>query len=215
MEPVRPAAGRRTNDSHAAPPAMNALAIRVRNYLSSTGQARCPQWRWRGRRVARMHTCVMSVSPEPVTVCGSEPAAPRSLVYPRVLLAVQSALWGLVAVGGLAALAVNARGIISGHGAPPHGVGAFAVDATLVALAAGMAAVSAVLSAGLQHRRPRARVAAIALECFMTCFGLYLAWWSVGGFLAGGAGAMLSCAAVVCLLGRPARRFTRRQVLKA
>jgi len=107
------------------------------------------------------------------------------------------------------ALAVNARGIISGHGASPHGVGAFAVDVALVALAAGMAAASAFLLVGLQHRRARARVAAIGLECFMTCLGVYLSLWSIGGFIVGGAGAVLSCVAVVCLLGRPARRYTR------
>jgi hypothetical protein len=134
--------------------------------------------------------------------------------YPWVLLAVQAFLWGLVAVAGSVALMVNARGIISGHGAPPHGAGALAVDVVLLALAAGMAAVSVLVLVGLRHRRAGARVAAIALECFMTCFGVYLAWWSVGGFIAGGGGAVLSCAAVACLLGQSARRFTRSQVLK-
>jgi hypothetical protein len=128
--------------------------------------------------------------------------------YPLVLLTVQALIWGLVASGGVVALAVNARGIISGHGDPPHGVGAFAVDAAFLALAVGMAAVSAFLVVGLNKRRAGARAGVIALECFMTCFGLYLAWWSVGGFIAGGGGAALSCAAAACLLGPPARRFT-------
>lgn len=154
------------------------------------------------------HTGAMSVPPDSAPVRGPERAAPRSVMYPLVLLAVQALLWGAVAVFGIVALAVNARGIISGHGAPPHGVGAVAVDVALLALAAGMAAVSAFLLAGLQHRRAGARVAAIALECFMTCFGVYFAWRSFGGFIAGGAGAVLSCAAVVCLLGPPARRYT-------
>jgi len=107
------------------------------------------------------------------------------------------------------ALVVNGREIISGHGAPPHGVGAFAVNVALLALAAGMASASALLLMGLEHRRVFARAAVIALECFMTCFGVYLALRSFGGFITGGAGAVLSCAAVVCLLSRPARRYTR------
>jgi len=83
------------------------------------------------------------------------------------------------------------------------------VDLALLAGAAAMAAVTALVLAGIERHKARARVTAIALECLMACFGLYLAWWSVGGFLAGGGGAVLSCAAVACLLGRPARRFTR------
>jgi hypothetical protein len=84
----------------------------------------------------------------------------------------------------------------------------------LLALTAGMAAVSALVVVGLRRRRAGARVAAIVLECLMTCFGVYLAWWSVGGFIAGGGGAVLSGAAVACLLGQPARRFTRSLALK-
>jgi len=134
--------------------------------------------------------------------------------YAGVLLAVQALLWGLVAVAGVVALVVNARGIIAGPGAPPHGAGAFALDVVLLALTAGMAAVSALVVVGLRRRKAGARVAAIALECLMTCFGVYLAWSSVGGFIAGGGGAVLSGAAVACLLGRPARRFTRSLALK-
>ena len=130
-------------------------------------------------------------------------------MYSLVLLTIQALLWGAVAVFGFVALVVNAREIISGHGAPPHGVGAFAADAALLALAAGMAAASALLLVGLEHRRAGARAAAIALECFMTCFGVYLALRSFGGFITGGVGAVLSCAAVVCLLSRPALRYTR------
>jgi hypothetical protein len=87
------------------------------------------------------------------------------------------------------------------------------VDVALLAAAAGMAAVTALVLAGIERRKARARVTAITLECLMACFGVYLAWWSVGGFLAGGGGTMLSCAAVACLLGRPARRFTRPMAL--
>lgn len=137
-------------------------------------------------------------------------AVPRSVRYPLTLLTVQAVIWGLIAFGGTLALALNAGSIISGHGDPPHGAGAFAVDAAFLALAAGMAAVSALLLVSLNNRRVGARTGVIALECLMTCFGLYLAWWSVAGFVAGGGGAMLSCAAAACLLGRPARRVTRR-----
>jgi hypothetical protein len=156
----------------------------------------------------------MSVSPDSVPVRGLELAVPRSVKYAGVLLAVQALLWGLVAVAGVVALVVNARGIISGPGAPPPGAGAFALDVVLLALTAGMAAVSALVVVGLRRRRAGARVAAIVLECLMTCFGVYLAWWSVGGFIAGGGGAVLSGAAVACLLGQPARRFTRSPALK-
>jgi hypothetical protein len=69
----------------------------------------------------------MSVSPDSVPVRGLELAVPRSVKYAGVLLAVQALLWGLVAVAGVVALVVNARGIISGPGAPPHGAGAFAL----------------------------------------------------------------------------------------
>ncbi len=156
----------------------------------------------------------MSESPDPGPGRGVEPAVPRSLSYPLILLVIQALLWGFVAAARLVALVVNARGIISGHGAPPHGVAAFVLDVALLAAAAGLAGGSALVAAGLQHRRAGARVAAIALECFMTCFGLYLALWSFGGFVAGGGGGMLSCAAVFCLLGRPARRFARPEILK-
>jgi hypothetical protein len=131
------------------------------------------------------------------------------VAYPLAVLAVQACVWGLVVAVGAVALAANARAIISGHGDPPHGAGALAVDVALLAGAAGMAAVSALVLAGLERHMARARVTAIALECLMACFGVYLACWSVGGFLAGGGGAVLSCAAVACLLGRPAWRFTR------
>jgi len=161
-----------------------------------------------------IHTCGMPVSPDPQPAHAAGPAVPRPVIYPQVLLAVQGFLWGAIAVAGTVALAFNAKGIISGHGAPPHGIGAFAVDLALLAAASGMAAMSALLLAGLQHRRASARLAAIGLECFMACFGVYLAWWSIGGFMAGGAGAILSCAAIACLLSRPARRFTRSQALK-
>ena len=50
-----------------------------------------------------------------------------------------------------------------------------------------------------------ARRAALGVECGMTGFGVYLAFSSIGGFLAGGVGALLSCAAVACLLDRSAR----------
>jgi hypothetical protein len=136
-------------------------------------------------------------------------AVPPSVAYPLALLAVQACLWGLVVAVGAVALAANARGIISGHGAPPHGAGAFVIDAALLAGAAGMAAVSALVLARLERHQAGARVTAITLECLMACFGVYLACWSAGGFLAGGGGAVLSCVAVACLLGRPARRFTR------
>jgi hypothetical protein len=140
-------------------------------------------------------------------------AVPRSVAYPLAVLAVQACLWGFVGAVGAVALAANARGIISGHGAPPHGAGAFAVDVTLLAGAAGMASVSALVLAGLERHKAGARLTAITLECLMACFGVYLACWSAGGFLAGGGGAVLSCAAVACLLGRPARRFTRPMAL--
>jgi hypothetical protein len=139
------------------------------------------------------------------------PVPSPSVVYPQVLLGIQSVLWGLVATGGRIALALNGSGILYGHGAPPHGAGAFAVDVAVLALVSGMAAVSVLVLVGLQRRRAGAWAAAIVLECFMICFGLYLAYGSIGGFLAGGGGALLSCAAVVCLVGRPARRFTRCQ----
>jgi hypothetical protein len=134
---------------------------------------------------------------------------PRSVEYALALLALQATAWGLVFAVGAVALVLNARGIISGHGAPPHGAGAFAFDVVLLVAAAGMAAVSALVLAGLQRRRAVARVAAIALECVMTCFGVWLASSSMGGFIAGGGGAVLSCAAVACMLSRPARRYTR------
>jgi hypothetical protein len=156
----------------------------------------------------------VSASLESAFEDGQRLAVPWPVVYARVLLAVQACLWGVVTVGGMVALAVNARGIISGHGAPPHGVGAFVVDVVLLAVAAAMTAVSALVMVGLERRRAGARVAGLALECLMTCFGFYLALRSVGGFLAGGGGAVLSGAAVACLLGRPARRFTRPAVLQ-
>ena len=141
-------------------------------------------------------------------------SVPWPVMYARILLVVQACLWGLVTAGGTVALAINAQGIISGHGAPPHGAGAFVADVVLLAVAAAMTAVSALAAVGLERRRAGARVAGVALECLMACFGLYLALWSIGGFLAGGRGAVLSGAAAACLLGRPARRFTRPPVLQ-
>jgi hypothetical protein len=72
-----------------------------------------------------------------------------------------------------------------------------------------MAALSALLAAGLKRRQAGARVTAIGLESFMACFGVYLALSSVAGLFAGGAGALLSWVAVGCLVSRPARLFTQ------
>lgn len=157
---------------------------------------------------------VVSASLELASEDGQRPAVPWSVLYARILLAVQACLWGLVTIGGIVALAVNAREVISGHGAPPHGAGAFAIDVVLLSVAAVMTAGSALVVVGLERRRAGARVAGLVLECLMTCFGLYLAVWSIGGFLAGGGGGVLSGVAVACLLGRSAQQFTRPPVLQ-
>lgn len=155
----------------------------------------------------------MSTAPDLAPERCVEPAVPRSVRYPLLLLAVQGFLWGVVVVVGIVALAVNARGILSGHGAPPHGTTAFVVDGALLTVAAGMSALSTLLATGLVDRRTRARAAAIGLESFMACFGVFVAVRgltanAVGVVLAGGPGAILSSAAIACLLGRPAQRFT-------
>lgn len=167
-------------------------------------------WSYPGELI---HTALMSAAPDSAPERCVEPAVPRSVRYPQILLAVQGFLWGVVAVVGIVALAVNARGIISGHGAPPHGTTAFVVDVALLTVAAGMSALSALLVTGLVDRRTRARAAAIGLEIFMACLGVLvvvrgLTANAVGVVLTGGPGAILSSAAIACLLDRPARQFT-------
>lgn len=142
-------------------------------------------------------------------------AEPPSVQYTLAVLGIQAGIWTLIAVFGFLALAVNAREILWGQGLPPHGVRAFAVDVLLLYGAAGMASVTWLVVAELLRRRAGARLAAIALECLLACYGVYCVFesGSVAGVIGGGGGAILSCGAIGCLLGRPARRFTRPEAL--
>lgn len=162
----------------------------------------------------------MSIAPDPASEHPVGIAVPRSVIFPLILLAIQGLLWGVIATVGIVALGINARSIISGHGAPPHGVAAFAIDATFLAVATGMAALSAITAIRLSSRRSRAWLAATGLEILMTCFGVFLAVRGAesnapAAVIAGGAGAILSSVAIACLVSRSARQSTRRAPLPA
>lgn len=83
-----------------------------------------------------------------------------------------------------------------------------------MALLLGMSAGSALLAAGLTSGNNRTRKSAIAVEAFMTCSGLLMAYGAASSgagitagipVLAGLAGTALSSAAAVSILGKPAR----------
>ena len=81
----------------------------------------------------------------------------------------------------------------------------------------GLSAGSAVLATGLARGNPNARIAVVVLESFMVPFGWLVASYTATGqgFIdpglpAGLGGGALSLAAAICLLSKPAHRFTRR-----
>ena len=136
------------------------------------------------------------------------------MLYPIGLLAAQTYIWGCVAVAAAMALAVNAERVLSGR-TTPYGTGTFLLYTAAVLLLAGMTAVSALMLAALSEHKRGAHLGTIALETFMVCFGLFLTVTSFAGFFFGGAGAVLSLSALICLLSRPAWRFTRTGGLSA
>jgi hypothetical protein len=81
----------------------------------------------------------------------------------------------------------------------------------------GLSAGSAVLATGLARGSAVARIAVVVLEFFMVAFGWLVASYTATGqgFIdpglpAGLGGGALSLAAAICLLSKPARRFSRR-----
>lgn len=143
--------------------------------------------------------------------------APRSIVYGRLLLTIQACLWAPVLVSAAAIAATNVQ-----PGAVHHSAAHAAVFVTLSLVALlfmlGMSAASAYLAANLEQGRATARQAAFAVEVFMACFGLLIAYVGASSgagviaglpVLAGLAGATLSLTAAVGLLGKAARDFCR------
>jgi hypothetical protein len=127
---------------------------------------------------------------------------PPSVRYPQVLLFVQAACWALGTVGGLLLSATSLA-----HGSA--GVTAAAVTLGWSAIAGGLLAAKLRLGM-LVGRNParRTRRAVIFTELAMTGFGvLWLAIPAYGFNLLGFAGAVLSLAAVLCLMRPRARQY--------
>jgi peptidoglycan/LPS O-acetylase OafA/YrhL len=147
----------------------------------------------------------------------SQQEAPRSVVYGRLLLSIQACRWAVIVLPAAAIVALNIRANVDHHTA---GHAAVFIGLSIVALLflLGMSAASAYLAANLKPRRTSIRRGAIAVEAFMTCFGLLSAYVeaSTGAGIiaglpvtAGLIGTMLSLTAVVALLSKAARSFTR------
>jgi hypothetical protein len=127
---------------------------------------------------------------------------PPSVSYPQVLLIVQAGFWALGAVGGLILYAAALM-----HG----GTGVLGACRALgwSAVTGGLAAAELMLGLRLDGGRSRqAWRAAIAVECVMTGFGvLWLAMPAYGLVMLGLSGAVLSLAAVLCLIRPHARQY--------
>jgi hypothetical protein len=136
------------------------------------------------------------------TALDSGQRKPPSVIYPQVLLFVQTGFWALGTVGGL----------IMYVGALVHGeAGVIAAPLALgwLAITGGLAAAKLML--GLRMGRGRSKAtwwAVIAIELAMTGFGvLWLAIPAYGFILFGLSGAALSLAAVLCMIRPRARQY--------
>jgi hypothetical protein len=138
-------------------------------------------------------------------------------VYGRLLLSIQACLWAVVVLPAAAVVALNIQANVDHHTA---GHAAVFVGVSIVALLflPGMSAASAYLAANLKPARASIRRGAIAVEAFMACFGLLIAYAeaSTGAGIiaalpvaAGLVGTLLSLTAAVALLSKAARGFTR------
>jgi hypothetical protein len=139
------------------------------------------------------------------------PQAPPSVRYAQVVLFLQGGIWALGAILGVVGEVAAVTGVLHGKS---WVLVVFAVGWS--AFAASMATVKTLLAAHLGRGRSRpARTTVIALELAMTCFGLL--WFFEGVYsgsglpadmfsLAGLAGAALSLAAALALMGPRARR---------
>jgi hypothetical protein len=134
------------------------------------------------------------------------------VVYVRLLLAIQACLWAMV---DLLAAVILLMSVVGGDLAP-HAGAFIGLCIIVLQFMLAMSAGSAYLAASLQPGRASIRRTAIAVEAFMACFGLFIAYVeaSTGAGIiaglpasAGLVGTMLSLAAVVGLLCGPARSF--------
>ena len=149
---------------------------------------------------------------------GAAHVCPPTVRYVCVLLAIQGSLWAFVS---LAALAVCADRTNWQHAADRGSAQlAWYVAASIgmVIAAAGMSAASVLLAMRLERGRNKARGATVGLESAMTCFGVLVAYYTASAgagiiavlpVMAGLIGSSLSLVAVLVLLGRKARAFTR------
>lgn len=121
--------------------------------------------------------------------------------YPQVLLFVQAGCWALGAAGGLALYAT----------APAHGMPwpSDAFPFAWAALTGGLATVKFKLGRRLErHRSKGTWQAVIATELAMTCFGvLWLLIPAYGFIMFGLSGAVLSLAAVLCMIRPRTRQY--------
>jgi hypothetical protein len=147
----------------------------------------------------------------------SQREGPRSVVYGRLLLSLQACLWAVVVVPAAAIVALNIPANVD-HRTGGHAAVFIGVSIVALLMLQGMSAASAYLAANLRPGRTSIRRGVIAVEAFMTCFGLLLAYAeaSTGAGLiaalpvaAGLVGTMLSLTAAVALLSKAARSFTR------
>jgi hypothetical protein len=141
--------------------------------------------------------------------------APGSVRGASALLRVQAAIWGLV----LLVMFFQTSPSLAGQ----DGIAEVLLTVLGLAVLGSLAGGSLYLAAHLASPgNPKARVGAIGLESFMTCFGLAIFALSLlgGGWpagpagLAGLAGAGLSAAAAGGLLGAGARRYCGAQFRK-
>ncbi len=147
----------------------------------------------------------------------SQQVAPRSVVYGRLLLSIQACIWAMAVLPGAAVVAVSVHSNVADHTAV-HAAAFIGMSLAGLLLMLGMSGASAYLAANLKPGRTSIRQAAVAVETFMACFGLFIACAeaSTGAGIiaglpvsAGLVGTVLSLTAAVGLLTRAARRFTR------
>jgi len=132
------------------------------------------------------------------------------------VLGIQAWLWTMVVLVTVGTLVMS--DVAGGTG--PHEAAFLGCCIIGFQFMVGMSAGSAYLAANLQPGRAGIRRAAVAVEAFMACFGLSVAYLeaSTGAGIiaglpvtAGLVGTMLSLAASVALVSRSARSFTGRR----
>ena len=142
---------------------------------------------------------------------------PRSVAFGRLLLSIQACLWALGVVPAAAIVALAVRSNVVNHTAA-HAAVFISLSLAVLLFMLGMSAASAYLAANLKPGRTGIRQAAVAVEAFMACFGLLMAYAeaSTGAGIiaglpasAGFVGTMLSLTAAAGLLSKAARNFTR------